>query len=139
MSSAVPPLDQVATYQLSIKAVFERLSQNEKLYAHRLSQAAWHGSRIIMRQTSPEGTGIFDFILELHKACDGQWNQFVRDFGVSIEELEPFLEFAGMFLARLNNFCPTCYPGDIEIATDEIAAVARAMEKHGLEPENIRV
>jgi hypothetical protein len=34
---------------------------------------------------------------------------------------------------------PTCYPGDIEIATDEIAAVARAMEKHGLEPENIRV
>jgi hypothetical protein len=69
-------LDQVATYQLSIKAVFERLSQNEKLYAHRLSQAAWHGSRIIMRQTSPEGTGIFDFILELHKACDGQWNQF---------------------------------------------------------------
>lgn len=110
MVSEVPPLDHVPTYQLPIKAVFEQLSQNEKLYAHHLSRAAWHGSRIILRQTSPEGTGIFDFILELHKACRGQWNRFVQDFRVSNEELRAFLEFAGMFMARLNNFCVCVLP-----------------------------
>lgn len=93
------------TYQLSIKDVFDDLSENEKHYAHYLSQAAWHGSRIIMRQTSPEGTGIFDFILELHKACQGQWMQFVQLFGISVEELDDFLEYAGMFMSKLNNFC----------------------------------
>lgn len=33
----------------------------------------------------------------------------------------------------------TYYPGDNQITTDEIAAVARVMEKHDLEPENTRV
>ncbi|KAJ2971703.1 hypothetical protein NUW58_g9342 [Xylaria curta] len=95
----------VATYQLSIKDVFERLSDREQLYAHHLSRAAWHGARIILRQTSPEGTGIFDFILELHKACDGQWGVFTDHYGLTIEELHSFLDYAGMFMSKMNNFC----------------------------------
>ena len=97
-----------ATYQLSIKDLFEGLDPREKLYAHCLSQAAWHGSRIILRQTSPEGTGIFDFIIELHRACQGQWSQFTQHFGLLPEELDSFLDFAGMFMSELNNFC-VCY------------------------------
>jgi dipeptidyl-peptidase III len=31
------------------------------------------------------------------------------------------------------------YPGDVEITRDEIAAVARVMEKHAVEPENTRL
>ncbi|GAW10675.1 hypothetical protein ANO14919_000090 [Xylariales sp. No.14919] len=95
----------VATYQLSIKDVFERLSDREQLYAHHLSRAAWHGARIILRQTSPEGTGIFDFILELHKACGGQWGVFTDHYGLTIEELHSFLDYAGMFMSKMNNFC----------------------------------
>ncbi|KAI0533760.1 dipeptidyl peptidase III [Xylaria digitata] len=95
----------VATYQLSIKDVFNRLSDCEQLYAHHLSRAAWHGARIILRQTSSEGTGIFDFILELHKACDGQWSIFTERFGVTNEELNLFLGYAGMFMSKMNNFC----------------------------------
>lgn len=105
MGSIAPSCTHQATYQLSIKDVFDGLSQNEKLYAHHLSQAAWYGSRIILRQTSLEGPGIFDFILELHKACQGQWTQFTQRFGIPAEELDDFLDFAGMFLSKLNNFC----------------------------------
>ncbi|KAE8386372.1 dipeptidyl peptidase III [Aspergillus alliaceus] len=105
MASEAPSLCHAATYQLLIKDVFDGLSQREKLYAHHLSQAAWHGTRILLRQTSPEGNGIFDFIIELHKACQGQWTMFVERFGISVEELEEFLDFAGMFMSNLNNFC----------------------------------
>ncbi|RJE18205.1 Peptidase family M49 [Aspergillus sclerotialis] len=50
--------------QLVIADAFDTLRPREKLYAHYMSRAAWHGSRIIMRQTSPESIGIFDFIME---------------------------------------------------------------------------
>lgn len=109
MSPIASSRDHLVTYQLTIKPLFDKLSQKEKLYAHHLSQAAWHGSRIILRQTSPEGPGIFDFILELHKACEGHWNQFTENFGVSVEELDAFLDFAGMFMSKLNNFCVKNY------------------------------
>lgn len=113
-----------ATYQLSIQDVFNGLSQQEKLYAHHLSQAAWNGARIILRQTSPEGNGIFDFILELHKACEGQWNQFIERFGLSAEELNYFLDYAGMFLSKMNNFCGE---GDQKIVPNISANALRKM------------
>jgi len=65
------------THQLAITKLFDDLTQREKIYAHHLAQAAWHGSRIILRQTSPEGTGILDFIFELHKACGVQWDTII--------------------------------------------------------------
>ncbi|KAI0435545.1 dipeptidyl peptidase III [Xylaria telfairii] len=104
-SKPCPSRLSVATYQLSIKDAFDRLSPDEQLYAHHLSRAAWHGAKIILRQTSPEGTGIFDFILELHKACRGQWSVFTDRFGVTNEELNFFLDYAGMFMSKMNNFC----------------------------------
>ncbi|KAI9370230.1 dipeptidyl peptidase III [Aspergillus egyptiacus] len=188
MESTALPKNQTTTYQLSIKEDFDDLSQDEKLYAHHLSRAAWHGSRLIMRQTSPEGTGIFDFILELHSACHGEWSRFIQNFGISADDLDAFLDYAGTFLSKLNNFCgegdrkivlqlsaetlrkmasispaataalekiitpmlstepvtlglsdSTYYPGDARITRDEIAAIARLMEKNAIEPENTRV
>ncbi|KAL3952369.1 hypothetical protein ACCO45_012312 [Purpureocillium lilacinum] len=102
--AAVSPRDDAPTQQLAIKDVFEALSPREKLYAHHLARAAWNGSRIILRQTSPEGTGIFDFIIELHKACGGQWDSFVEVQGVNPDDLTAFLEFAGLFLSGLGNY-----------------------------------
>lgn len=92
------------THQLVIKGLFDGLTHREKLYAHYLARAAWYGSRIILRQTSPEGTGIFDFILELHKACEGQWTKLVDQHGVSPDDLGIFLEFSAMFLSNLGNY-----------------------------------
>lgn len=89
--------------QLGILEVFNGLSQRDKLFAHYLSRAAWHGSRIILRQTSAEGNAIFDFILELHRACDGQWQDLVHMCKVEQEAINSFLEFSGTFLSKLNN------------------------------------
>jgi dipeptidyl-peptidase III len=106
MSSALPQSRLSAvTYQLSIKDVFDRLPDHEKMYAHHLSRAAWHGVKIILRQTSSEGTGILDFILELHKACDGEWSVYTDSLGITTEDLDLFLDYAGMFMSKINNYC----------------------------------
>ena len=51
-----------------------------------------------MRQVSPEANGIFDFIIELAKSCNGQWQALVEAGCVTAEELANFLEYAGSFL-----------------------------------------
>ncbi|KAK2608595.1 hypothetical protein QQS21_002821 [Conoideocrella luteorostrata] len=180
------------THQLAIKELFEALSFREKLYAHHLARAAWNGSRVILRQTSPEGPDILDFILELHKACGGKWDKLAQQQEVTLDEVEAFLEFAGSFLSGLGNYFAdgdqkvvppisadalrkmangspqsatalekiiepllamypsslgfpnkdnqsNYYPGENQITKEEIAAVARVMEKNSIEPENTRV
>ena len=95
---------RTATHQLANKELFDNLTHREKLYAHHLARAAWHGSRIILRQTSPEGTGIFDLILELYKACGGQWKKLIDQCSIKPIELEAFLEFSGLFLSNMGNY-----------------------------------
>lgn len=41
-------------------------------YAHYISRAAFAGTRINLRQVSPESEPIYDFILTLHKNCNGR-------------------------------------------------------------------
>ncbi|KAJ5703242.1 dipeptidyl peptidase III [Penicillium malachiteum] len=74
MATLIPSKRRAATHQLAIKNLFDGLTQRERLYAHHLAQAAWHGSRIILRETSAEGPGMLDLILELYKACGGKWD-----------------------------------------------------------------
>ncbi|MCJ1470681.1 hypothetical protein MMC07_009328 [Pseudocyphellaria aurata] len=102
-SSYTPPLG-ATIYQLRIKPIFDALEEREKFYAHYLARAAWHGSRITMRQVSPESPDIFDFIMDLHHACDGKWNTLVEQCSITSEELASFLEYAAMFLCNLGNF-----------------------------------
>ncbi|PVH81243.1 dipeptidyl peptidase III [Cadophora sp. DSE1049] len=98
------PGDDAATHKLAINHIFDRLSQKEKLYAHHLSRAAWHGSRIILRQTSPEAIDIFDFILDIHQACGGNWNKLVEQGSMTSNDLKAFLEYSALFLCNLGNF-----------------------------------
>src|SRR6266487_4623455 len=67
-------------------------------------RAAWHGSRIIMRQVSWEAQYIFDFILETHRACDGKWEMLAQQVGISHEALEGYLDYAAVFLANIGNY-----------------------------------
>lgn len=98
------PGDDAATHKLAIKHIFDRLSQKEKLYAHHLSRAAWHGSRTILRQTSPEAIDIFDFILNIHQACGGDWNKLIEQGSMTSNDLKAFLEYSALFLCNLGNF-----------------------------------
>ncbi|KAI1654072.1 dipeptidyl peptidase III [Daldinia decipiens] len=95
---------RVQIYKLGVKPLFDNLSEKEKLYSHYLSRAAWSGTRIILSQVSPESIGIFEFIMELYRSCGGDWNQFSEDYGVAVEDLEAFLEFAATFLSNIGNY-----------------------------------
>ena len=69
-----------------------------------LDRAAWNGARVILRQVSDESTAIFDFILELYKACDGNWQSLASRISVSFQSVEEFLEYAATFLGNIGNY-----------------------------------
>ena len=95
-------------HQLSIKQAYDTLTDNEKSYAHHMAKAAWSGTRIILRQVSPEANPIFDFIIELHRSChrsfQGRWEDYGKAYGVAFEEIQSFLEYAATFLSNVGNF-----------------------------------
>ena len=64
--------DPPTVVPLAIKPHFEALKDKEKKYAHYISRASMAGTKINLRQVSPESEAIYDFILELHKACGGK-------------------------------------------------------------------
>lgn len=103
-SQIYTPIPGATVHQLLIKPIFDALEPREKLYAHHMAQAAWRASRIVMRQISSESLDIFDFIMDLYHACDGNWNTLAAKCGVTTQELECFLEYAGMFLCNLGNY-----------------------------------
>ncbi|KAL7944841.1 hypothetical protein V8C42DRAFT_345281 [Trichoderma barbatum] len=117
----------------------DALNEREKFYTHYLSRGAWHGSRIIMRQVSPESPDIFDFIMNLYHACDGKWNTLVAQCNITPEELTSFLEYAAMFLCNLGNFYSGYYPTEEPITRDEIAKVSEILNKKSTGPENTRI
>lgn len=110
MGASITPIHTAATHQLAIKQIFDGLAQRDKIYAHHLSRAAWHGSRIIMRQTSPEATTIFDFIMDLYSSCNGQWNSLIDKGITTPDDLSAFLEYAALFLCNLGNYYASISP-----------------------------
>jgi dipeptidyl-peptidase-3 len=66
--------------------------------------AAWYGTRIILRQVSPEAIGIFDFIIGLHSSCGGDWQVLVEEGQVRQAELKAFTDYAATFLSNIGNY-----------------------------------
>ncbi|KAI1295277.1 peptidase family M49-domain-containing protein [Xylaria venustula] len=96
-------LKEVQVFRLDVEAPFERLTETEKRYAHHMARAAWFGTRIILRQVSPESLGIYEFILELVRSCSGNWNVIVEP-GVSSEDINGFLTYSATFLSNIGNY-----------------------------------
>lgn len=67
-------------------------------------RAAFLGSRITLRQCSPESEVIFDLINTLHKHCDGDWAHLAKKADVSPAELQCFLQYVTQFLGNLGNY-----------------------------------
>lgn len=91
--------------RLEIKPHFDNLKdENLRKYAHYMSRAAFQGTRITLRQVSPESEPIYDLILSLYRACNGDWNSLVQRTNVSPENLRYFLEYAAQFLGNCGNY-----------------------------------
>ncbi|KAK7753488.1 hypothetical protein SLS62_004563 [Diatrype stigma] len=116
---------EVQVFRLGIEAQFERLTDREKRYAHHMARSAWYGARIILRQVSPESSAIFDFILELHRECAGNWNSLVGS-NTSSEDLQLFLTYAATFLSNIGNYYGS---GDQKFIPDVDPTILRQLAK----------
>lgn len=67
-------------------------------------RAAFQGTRVALRQTSPESESIFDLIITLYKTVNGDWNSLVQKTGVDAQDLQYFLEYAAQFLGNCGNY-----------------------------------
>ncbi|KAF4984185.1 hypothetical protein FZEAL_583 [Fusarium zealandicum] len=90
--------------RLEIQKHFDALSDKQKRYAHFISKAAFAGTRIVLRQISPESEPIYDLILALHKSAKGDWNALAKKADVEEAEVTRFLEYAAMFLGNNGNY-----------------------------------
>lgn len=69
-----------------------------------MCRAAFTGTRITLRQVSPESESIFDFIIELYKASHGDWKTLQNKAAVSDQDLQYFLEYAAQFFGNVGNY-----------------------------------
>ncbi|KAI5810124.1 dipeptidyl peptidase III [Peziza echinospora] len=90
--------------RLEIEPHFSNLETKEKLYAHYISRASFLGTRVTMRQISPESEGIFDLIVDLYKSVHGDWKKLGETTGVSEENVKFWLEYAAGFLGNAGNY-----------------------------------
>ncbi|KAJ5931357.1 hypothetical protein N7516_005846 [Penicillium verrucosum] len=91
--------------RLEVKSHFDTLKdQNLRKYAHFMSRAAFEGTRVTLRQVSPESEPIYDLILSLYHVSNGDWNSLAEKTQVSSEDLRFFLEYAAQFLGNCGNY-----------------------------------
>jgi dipeptidyl-peptidase-3 len=128
---------KVPFFRLQVAKAFAALTPKEKLYAHHLNTACWHGTSVCSAQVSAESPTILKFLFTLFS------NNSVTDLraaakGVDADEFEKFLEYAALFYVNMGNyksfgdskFIPACdaatFSTIVESATkarDEIQAL----------------
>ena len=89
---------------LKIKQHFDGLDKQQQLYAHHISRACFAGSRITMRQVSPESEDIYNFIMALYHHGKADWKRLQSDTGISDAALTQFLLYSAQFLGNLGNY-----------------------------------
>lgn len=89
---------------LEIAPHFNTLSPKEKRYAHYISRAAFLGTRVTLRQVSSESESIYDLIIALYKAVDGDWKKLASETGVSDQDVNYWLEYSASILSSLGNY-----------------------------------
>ena len=90
--------------RLEIAPHFEALNPQQKRYAHHLSRASLLGTRVTLAQVSAESVPIYDLIIALHKASNGDYTRLSKDAGVDEEKAKWWAEYAAMFLGNCGNY-----------------------------------
>ncbi|KAI9750383.1 MAG: hypothetical protein M4579_006494 [Chaenotheca gracillima] len=92
---------------LEAKPHFDALTDRQRAYAHYISRAGFLGTRIILRQVSPESELIFDLILTLYRAAvtdPSGWSALQQHAGITKADLDEFLAYAAQFLGNTGNY-----------------------------------
>jgi dipeptidyl-peptidase-3 len=84
--------------KFKIENSFKQLSLREKMYAYYMSNAAWCGSRIIMKQRSSESVEIFDFLINVFKNKKDLTNCMTPD------QWQAFLNYTAQIFGNLGNY-----------------------------------
>ena len=100
-------------------------------------RAAFSGTRIILRQVSPESESIYDLIIALQKQCNGDWASLAKDSGVGNDELQHVLQYSAQFLGNLGNykgfgdvkFIPRCSPQTIAALVRKVSVAEKFYER----------
>ncbi|KAG9783483.1 dipeptidyl-peptidase III, partial [Aureobasidium melanogenum] len=90
--------------QLEIAPHFSALTPKQKRYAHHLSRAAFHGTRVTLAQVSPESPIIYDLIMALHRACGGNYKKLSETTSVPSSDVTLWLEYSAQFLGNCGNY-----------------------------------
>ncbi|KAJ3082453.1 hypothetical protein HK102_001668 [Quaeritorhiza haematococci] len=100
--------------QLEVKKHFETLTDKEKLYAHFISRASWHGQKILSHQLSEESPLIYELLLEIftdHSPKTPSAHPTLRDLdalftqsGISPQNRKYTLEYAAQVFSNAGNF-----------------------------------
>ena len=90
--------------RLEIAPHFEALTPQQKRYAHHLSRASFHGTRVTLAQVSPESIPIYDLIVAVHKGCKGDYKKLASETGASDDAVRQWLEYAAQFLGNCGNY-----------------------------------
>ncbi|KAJ5716380.1 dipeptidyl-peptidase III [Penicillium malachiteum] len=72
-----------------------------------MCRASFHGTRILLQQTSKESEAIYDLIISLYRAVNGDWKELGGRMNVRNEDVEDFLDYASMFLGNVGNYRST--------------------------------
>ena len=57
-----------------------------------------------MRQVSPESTHIYELIIEVYRACGGDWLKCAAMTSVSSKDVQDFVQYAALFLGNVGNY-----------------------------------
>ncbi|RMZ83264.1 hypothetical protein DV738_g1276, partial [Chaetothyriales sp. CBS 135597] len=90
--------------RLEIAEHFAALTAEQKRYAHHLSRAAFLGTRVTLAQVSPESVPIYDLIVGLHTAVDGDYARLGQQTGVDEADVKEWLNYAAQFLGNCGNY-----------------------------------